>query len=100
MLSLDSKMLDFLGLMVAISLLPMAVVLFFMIRKGLKEKLRLQSAQTLVCPETGKPVTVKVDAAHAGYTAAYDSEDLRLKDCSRWPEKAGCAQDCISEAKR
>jgi len=95
----DSQMMQFLGIMVTISLIPMAVVLVYMIRKGLKTGSQLQGGRTVTCPETGDEVTVEVDAKHAGYTAAYDSEEVRLTDCTRWPEKAGCRQDCVGEIK-
>lgn len=42
------------------------------------------------CPENHRPAGVRVDAWHA-------AGGLRLSDCSRWPEKAGCGQECLAE---
>ena len=53
--------------------------------------------RTVTCPETGKPASVQVDAARVAATAWGGVPDVRLKECSRWPEKAGCGQDCLIE---
>ena len=34
---------------------------------------------------------------HAAFTAAGGHEHLRLDSCSRWPEKAGCGQECLKQ---
>jgi len=40
---------------------------------------------------------VVVDAGHAAATAIGGAPDLRLAGCSRWPEYAGCVQQCLSQ---
>ena len=47
------------------------------------------------CPETQQPVGLELDA----WLAAADLSDataLRVKNCSRWPEKADCGQECVA----
>ena len=56
-----------------------------------------RGARTVTCPETGESATVQVDAARVAASAWGGVPDVRLKDCSRWPEKAGCGQDCLIE---
>lgn len=56
-----------------------------------------RGARLVTCPETGQPAGVEVDAGHAALTTAFGARELRLEDCSRWPEKAGCAQDCLRQ---
>jgi hypothetical protein len=46
--------------------------------------------RVVTCPENLRHAGVKVDALHAG-------SGLRLAACSRWPEKAGCGQECLRE---
>jgi hypothetical protein len=58
---------------------------------------RYRGAMVIRCPETGSPVRVEVDAGHAAKTAAGGEPDLRLCECSRWPERADCDQACLSE---
>ncbi len=51
--------------------------------------------RTLVCPETHEPVTVKVDVAHRLKSTLTNREELRLKSCSRWPDRKRCDEDCL-----
>ena len=49
------------------------------------------------CPETSRPAAVEVDARHAAFTAVGGCPSLRLRDCSRWPERQGCGQQCLTQ---
>lgn len=51
----------------------------------------------ITCPENQKPAGVSVDARHTLATGLGGVPKLRLADCSRWPEKAGCGQPCLSQ---
>jgi len=64
--------------------------------------LRVYRGTRLVeCPETKLPAAVKIDAVRAALTVFGDEPSrLRLADCSRWPEKAGCGQECLGEVER
>ena len=53
--------------------------------------------RVIQCPENLRPAGVQVDAAHAGLTAVGVRPQLRLSTCSRWPERAGCGQACLSQ---
>ncbi|HTP33603.1 MAG TPA: hypothetical protein VMJ75_15600 [Candidatus Acidoferrales bacterium] len=46
--------------------------------------------RVVTCPENHQHAGVKVDALHA-------ASGLRLATCSRWPEKAGCGQECLRD---
>ncbi len=48
----------------------------------------------LRCPETNLPAAVAVDARHAAWTAALSRPRLRIRSCTLWPRRAGCAQRC------
>jgi hypothetical protein len=50
------------------------------------------------CPENQQPGVVSIDARHAAATGIDGCPDLRLCDCTRWPERANCDQACMSEA--
>lgn len=56
--------------------------------------------RTVNCPETHAPVSVRFDALRAAITGLTGPPKLRLEDCSRWPERAGCGQECIPDAVR
>jgi hypothetical protein len=53
--------------------------------------------RVITCPENDRPAGVRVDAVHAAAGALGITPELRLSACSRWPEKAGCGQDCLRE---
>lgn len=51
------------------------------------------------CPETHQPAAVRVAAGKAAAEALVGSEKLRLNECSRWPERQACPQDCMAQIK-
>ncbi|MGA2594249.1 MAG: hypothetical protein ABSH32_30490 [Bryobacteraceae bacterium] len=59
--------------------------------------LKLRGARVITCPENHRPAGVKVDAAHALFSALEGHEDVRLRSCSRWPEKQDCGQECLRQ---
>jgi len=60
---------------------------------------RYAGKRVITCPETHRPAGVTVDARHAALSGLALHPDLRLSDCSRWPERAGCGQECLAEIK-
>jgi hypothetical protein len=71
--------------------------LFVIARRAFSAYLRYRGQGVVICPETRRPVSVRVDARRAALAAAEGAVELRLKDCSRWPERAGCGQDCVRQ---
>jgi len=59
--------------------------------------LRMRGARIVVCPETREPAVVSVDPGHLAVTATLGSPDVLLDRCSRWPEREGCNQACVSQ---
>jgi hypothetical protein len=58
---------------------------------------KMRGTRVIVCPETQQPAAVEVDAAHAAVSAILERPDLRLKSCSRWPEREQCKQTCVQQ---
>ncbi len=58
--------------------------------------LRFRGKRVVTCPETREPAGVEVDAGDAAFSLFGDPE-LRLKDCTRWPEREACGQECLSQ---
>ncbi|MGO9577663.1 MAG: DUF1761 domain-containing protein [Terriglobales bacterium] len=54
--------------------------------------------RTVDCPETHAPVSVRFNALRAAWTSLAGPPKLRLADCTRWPERAQCGQECIPDA--
>ena len=60
----------------------------------------VRGKRAVTCPETREAAEVEVDAARVAVSAWGGPPDVRLKDCSRWPEKADCGQECLAEVAR
>ena len=75
----------------------MLIALCWVLRAVVSAYLELRGARVVTCPETKAPAGVEVDATHAALTAMLDEPELRLKDCSRWPEREGCGQECVKQ---
>ena len=58
---------------------------------------RERGARAIVCPENLRPAGVTVDARRAALTGFAGTEKLRLSSCSRWPDRAGCGQQCLTQ---
>jgi len=50
----------------------------------------------ITCPENQRPAGVRLDAWHAAVTGI-GKPDFRLSSCTRWPEMAGCDQQCLRQ---
>jgi hypothetical protein len=53
--------------------------------------------RVITCPENHRPAGVRVDASHVAAQPFAKSAHLQLSSCSRWPERAGCGQECLSQ---
>lgn len=51
----------------------------------------------VTCPDNHKPAAVHINDFQTIREALGAKTPLRLDNCSRWPEKAGCGQDCLNE---
>ena len=72
-------------------------VLFVFGRRLAGAYLRYRGTRVVVCPENREMVAVQVDAGHAALSSPQGRPDLRLETCTRWPEKAGCGQECLGQ---
>ena len=76
------------GLLAAMSL---AAAMF------LKIYLRTRGPYVVQCPENKQRAVVKLDGGYAAATGVSGTMELRLSDCSRWPGKLGCGQECVAQ---
>ena len=58
---------------------------------------KFRGRRVITCPENQRPAGVTLDSRHASVTGLAGAPELRLASCSRWPEKAGCGQECLSQ---
>jgi Protein of unknown function (DUF1761) len=57
-----------------------------------------RGGRAVVCPETHQQVGVRFDALRATATELSGRPAFRLADCTRWPQRADCGQECIPQA--
>jgi len=83
---------------IILALLVLALALF-VVRAvpGVQAHFRLRGKRLVTCPETHVPATVNVAAAEAGLGAFVNKPTLRLQECSRWPERENCGQECLQQ---
>ncbi len=87
-----------LTLLITFVVLILAVGLFiFRAIPGVRAYFDYHGKRLVTCPETQKPAAVDVAAGEAAVGAFLSEPTLRLKDCSRWPERQGCGQDCLQQ---
>jgi hypothetical protein len=72
-------------------------LLFVLGRAFMRLFLEFTGARVITCPENQCPAGVRVDAMHAGFSGLQGNLDLRLKSCSRWPERQDCGQECLRQ---
>jgi hypothetical protein len=58
---------------------------------------RYRGNRVIVCPENHQVAAVQVDAVKAAVTGIAHPPVLRLNQCSRWPEKRNCGQECLRQ---
>ncbi len=58
---------------------------------------RYRNGKALNCPETHSSAKVTLNTHQAALGAAFGKPIIRVKSCSLWPEKSGCAEKCVNE---
>lgn len=79
--------------LIAIAVILLALAAWRLVGAWLKYRGRM----VITCPENQKPAGVSLDAGHAASTGLTGAPDFRLAACSRWPEHAGCGQECLRQ---
>lgn len=85
------------NLILAAVLVLLIGTLIFGITLGVRNYLRYRGQRLVTCPETHQAAAVHVNAGKAATTAMIGNLEVRLDQCSRWPERRNCGQDCLSE---
>jgi hypothetical protein len=74
----------------------MALAVAWLIRSEIgKTFFKFRGTRLVSCPETNAATAVTVNAAQAAVAAPFGVPRLRVKDCLRWPDRAGCEQACL-----
>jgi hypothetical protein len=58
---------------------------------------RWRGTRIVSCPETERPAAVRMDLRYAIAGSIVGRPELRVRDCSRWPERKTCGQTCLTQ---
>jgi len=58
---------------------------------------KARGKRLVTCPETREPVAVEVDPMDAAFHSFLKTREVHLQSCTRWPERAGCGQECLAQ---
>jgi len=75
------------------------VALMLELVRALRTYLKFRGKRIVSCPETHQAAGVRVAAGKAALQATAGAPDIRLSECSRWPEKEACGQECLAQIK-
>src|SRR5579864_7885281 len=86
------------SVLVAVVLVTLAAGLFiFRAIPGVRAFFQFKGKRLITCPESHTPEAVEVAAGEAAVGAFLSEPTLRLVECSRWPERQDCGQDCLQQ---
>lgn len=81
-----------------LGVLGLAVGLFvFRAIPGVRAFFEFRGQRLVTCPETSKPAAVEIAAGEAAAGAFLSEPTLHLKECSRWPERQSCGEECLQQ---
>jgi hypothetical protein len=85
-------------ILLAVIILTVGVGLFVLRAvPGARAYFGLRGKRIITCPETHEPAAVDVAAGEAALGAFLSEPTLLLKQCSRWPERQNCGQECLQQ---
>ena len=58
---------------------------------------KFHGKRLITCPETQENEAVEVAAVSGACTAMFQPNGLKLRACTRWPERADCVQLCLNQ---
>src|SRR5271169_6460913 len=86
------------SVLITLAALALAVgLVVFRAIPGMRAYFDYRGKRLITCPETHKTATVDVAAGGAAVGAFLSEPTLRLKECSRWPERQDCGQECLQQ---
>lgn len=56
---------------------------------------RARGARQVDCPADSHIATINLDGSYAVRMRALGDRELRVRGCSRWPQRSNCDRDCL-----
>jgi hypothetical protein len=83
-------------ILLALAIVVLATAAVELLR-ALRTYLKFRGKRIVSCPETHQAAAVSVAAGKAAAETTIGAPHLRLNECSRWPEKEDCGQECLAQ---
>jgi hypothetical protein len=85
-------------LFISLAVVVLAASLFaFRAIPGIRAYFEYRGKRLIICPETQQAQAVDVAAGDAAIGAFLSAPTVHLKECSRWPERQDCGQECLKQ---
>ncbi|HUB81679.1 MAG TPA: hypothetical protein VMB03_22930 [Bryobacteraceae bacterium] len=78
----------FIGYLILALAIPLGRALVPLWRKA-------NASRCVRCPRDSKSVSVRLDPWYAVKMRALGNCELRVRDCTEWPGRAGCERECL-----
>lgn len=67
------------------------------VTQAVRAYLKWRGKRLVTCPEAKQLAAVALDARRAARQSLIGAPRLRLQECSRWPERQNCGQECLRQ---
>ena len=82
-------------LIFAIAIVAILCITTFLLARISIKFVQLRGRHEVVCPETGDVAIIRIDALRAAVSSTVAEAEVLVSDCSRWPQRKGCRQECV-----
>lgn len=69
----------------------------FQLAKAIRVYIRCSGERLVSCPEDKRIAAVRVAAGKAAADSVWGQAQISLKQCSHWPERGNCGQECLTQ---
>lgn len=74
-----------------------ALIVVLLVLRLARTYFHMRGARVVTCPENQHKAGVELDARAAAFSGVLHAPALRLRSCTRWPEKQDCGQECLRQ---
>ncbi len=82
---------------VLVTVAAVAVYVLYHLYGSARTYFKFRGKRLVTCPETHKTAAVELDAKGAAREAFTQNPRMQLSECTRWPERKNCGQECLDE---
>jgi hypothetical protein len=71
--------------------------LYVLVPRALFTWQRYRNKRVVKCPDTGGLAEVDIDARGAAFSSIFRKPLLKMKNCTLWPKRTGCDEECVKD---